>query len=131
MHAQDATSGSAGTAPRAFAWLIIAISACLGGIGFHDLLSPPYTDGEIRASLLDIWEPYALVTFASLALLAALSVACVAVLPFAAPRARPTVMAALTSCIIAGGLSLAAHATLTERVTALTGQHFGRFWGLL
>jgi hypothetical protein len=122
---------SGGTVARVFAWLVIACSACLGGVALRDLLSPPYTDGQIRASFVDTWGTHAIVASVSLFLLTVLGLACIAMLAGVPSRARRTVAAALASCIIAWGLVLAAHAAMTQRVTALTGQYFGGFWGLL
>jgi hypothetical protein len=107
-----------------------AVLACL--YGSISLAWSPYTDQQIRSSIVDTWEPEATVTSVFLGAL----LVCLALCVWLGIRSRkPTdrVLSALASALtLAGmGLVLASHAALTIRVTRLTGQTFGTFYGLL
>jgi len=109
---------------------LVAFVACVWGV--HEWVSPPFTDAEIRDSFVDTWEPSAWMTLLALSVLGCIFLVSLVALAFA--RQRPTrVMTIATVTLSIGGalLSYRNHVALTERTTALTGQTFGRFHGLL
>jgi uncharacterized membrane-anchored protein len=121
------------TASRIVALAPLAVIALLGVVwGVNGWLSPPFTDQEIRDSLVDTWEPSAWVTLLALVVLGAVAFVSLVVLLFAKLRATGTMTAVtLVLAVIGGLLAYRNHVVLTERTTALTGQTFGRFHGLL
>ena len=109
---------------------LVALVACIWGL--HEWVSPPFTDAEIRDSFVDTWEPSVQMTLLELVILGGILLIALVVLVFA--RQRPIrVIAIATVALALGGvmLSYRNHIVLTERTTALTGQTFGRFYGLL
>ena len=110
---------------------IIAMLLVVGGRAVSDLISPPYTDQQIQASLVDTWEVEAGSTTALLVLLA---VTITVSLALAYHRKNLTLrLSALTVllAVLAGVLAFSSHVVLTNRVTQLTGQTFGSLYGLL
>jgi hypothetical protein len=108
----------------------IALSLSIGGYAVHELIHPVYSDAEIKASLVDTWEVEAW----SVVLL---SIVVVPVLLLGASltrrgsrTSRHLAWATIALVVLAEGAVLANHVSLTERTTAITGQHFGGFYGL-
>ena len=117
------------TSARFFALL------CLVLVGFSVLgASQSYTDAEIHASLVDTWEVNVLFTLMVVISSAVFAIAAL-VLVFLTWRAdaahRQAALAAFSFALVAAGIAIFFHVTLTTRVTALTGQTFGGFYGLL
>ena len=110
---------------------IIAMLLVVGGLAVNDLLNPPYTDQQIQASLVDTWEAEAWRTMALLIFLAIAAVLSTALTyrSHALPR-RLSILSVLVAFLV-GALAFSNHAALTNRVTQLTGQTFGSFYGLL
>jgi len=108
----------------------LSLLACIYGV--ISLIDPPYTDQEIRASLVDTWEPEAIVTSWLLCLLILCLVLSLGLwLRSVTAKARALTSAAVTLSILGGSLIFASHAALTVRVTRLTGQTFSALYGLL
>jgi hypothetical protein len=113
--------------------LCIAISVVSGVLlyGAYGLAHPPYSDYEIKASIVDTWQVEAFFTFVLL-----LTTALVALLSLvsrwrsADRRIRCLSALAVFLCISSGALLIYSHIVLTERTTRLTGQSFGGFYGL-
>jgi hypothetical protein len=120
-------------APRIVAIAPLTAIALLGCIwGVYEWFVPPFTDQEIRDSFVDTWEPSAWATLAALAVLGGVTVISLSILPFARRRGTRTIaIATLVMSVAAGLLVYRNHVALTDRTTALTGQTFGRFHGLL
>lgn len=118
---------------RIFALAPLTLIALLGLVwGGHDWLAPPFTDQEIRDSLVDTWEPSAWVTQLVLMALGTVALVSLLVLLFARQRASPSItIVTLMIALMAVWLAYRNHVVLTERTTALTGQTFGKFHGLL
>jgi glucan phosphoethanolaminetransferase (alkaline phosphatase superfamily) len=92
----------------------------------------PYTDAQIQASIVDTWEPEALVTMVLLSLLAFLFLLSVLLWLFSVTSsARWPASAAVVVCLGSALLVFANHASFTIHVTKLTGQTFGPAYGLL
>ena len=111
-------------------FLILALLA-IGAFGAHDLLVPPFTDEEIQASFVDTWEPSAWLTLFLLAVISTALVLSLVLACFSSGSARRLSVFASVVAVLSGALVLSAHASLAERVTRLTGQTFGAFYGLL
>lgn len=120
-------------ATRVLALAPLTAVALLGVVwAVHGLFFPPFTDQQIRESFVDTGEPSAWVTFLALAVLGAISLISLLAMPFTRQRAtRIMTLVTLLLAISAGLIAYRNHVVLTERTTALTGQTFGRFHGLL
>jgi cytochrome bd-type quinol oxidase subunit 2 len=105
------------------------LAVCL--YGGYTALHPPYSDYEIKASIVDTWQVAA---FSTLVLL--ITVALFAVLSLGLGywngdrRTRRLSVVAVFLSISAYGLLLYSHVALTERTMRLTGQSPGGFYGL-
>jgi len=97
------------------ALILVAVPFAVLLVAATEWFNPPFTDDQIRASIVDTWEPRAMVTFAELVALVLVGLALVAAL----------------LCMLAATLTYLNHARLTARATALTGQTFGPLDGLL
>jgi glucan phosphoethanolaminetransferase (alkaline phosphatase superfamily) len=92
----------------------------------------PYTDAQVQASLVDTWEPEALVTIVLLSLLAFVLLLSVLLWLFSfRSSARWPASAAVAASLGSACLVFAIHAAFSIHVTKLTGQSFGRAFGLL
>lgn len=102
-----------------------------GAIALVDIVYPPFTDAQIRASLQGTWQGYAAFTRMLLVLHAAIAAVALSLLRSATTRREGIVATACIALAIGATASvLIAHAHLTTRVTLLTGQAFSRFYGL-
>jgi hypothetical protein len=109
---------------------LVALLACVWGL--HEWVSPPFTDAEIRDSFVDTWEPSAWMTLLELVVLGCVFLISLLVLVFTRQRSMRVLTIATATLAIGGALlSYRNHVALTERTTALTGQTFGKFHGLL
>jgi hypothetical protein len=108
-----------------FLALIVATGAA------WQILEPPFTDAQISDSLVDTWEPHALVTAFVLALLLAAALVVGAVLVFGRVGFRRLSSAALLAIFAATCLELKSHILLSNQVARVTGQPVGAFYGLL
>ena len=108
----------------------VAVLACL--YGSISLAWSPYTDQQIRSSIVDTWEPEAIVAGLFLdALLVCLALSIWLGIRRRSASDRVVSALALVLTLAGIGLVLAGHVALTIRVTHLTGQTFGTFYGLL
>jgi cytochrome bd-type quinol oxidase subunit 1 len=113
--------------------LYIAISVASGVLVYaaYALAHPPYSDYEIKASIVDTWRVEAFFTFV---LLVAISFVVLLSLVFCwrSPERRIRRLSALAVllCISSSALLIYSHIVLTERTARLTGQSFGGFYGL-
>jgi len=107
-----------------------AVLACL--YGSASLAWSSSTDQQIRSSIVDTWEPEAIVTRVFLdALLVCLALSAWLGIRSRKAGDRGVGLLALVFTLAGMGLVLASHLTLTIRVARLTGQTFGTFYGLL
>ena len=110
-------------------FLLLSISVIW--LGIQDLLNPPFTDNQIADSLVDTWDPEAIVAFAILALLViGLGLSVFGAYRAGPGRVRHLAIASIVLAFVASGITLQNHAALTQRTTRLTGQSFGGFFGL-
>ena len=113
------------------AYVLIGLSLlmCIPAAMF---LFDPYTDAQIQASIVDTWDPEALMTIVLLSLLAFLLLLSVLLwlLSFRS-NARWPACAAVAASLGSACLVFASHAAFTVHVTKLTGQTFGPAFGLL
>src|SRR5262245_4807652 len=121
------------TASRTLAIAPLTVIALLGCVwGLYEWLVPPFTDQEIRDSFVDTWEPSAWTTLLALAMLGTVTLISLFILPFTRQRGtRVTTAITLLLSLVACSVVYRNHVALSERTTALTGQTFGRFHGLL
>ena len=110
---------------------IIAMLLVVGGFAVWGLLNPPYTDQQIQASLVDTWEVEAWSTTALLVLLAIAVAMAIALAYRGANLTRRLSVLVVLAAVVVGALLCSSHIALTNRVTQLTGQTFGGFYGLL
>jgi len=111
--------------------VVLALFAVvLAGNGILGLLDPPYTDEELAASFVDTWEPHAIVTTLLLAILSVAALAVCIVLAVGGADLRRYSLVTLLVVVSAIASQLASHVALSNRVTRLTGQTFGGFYGL-
>jgi len=111
--------------------LVIVAAFGIGAFGASGLLSQPYTDQQIRASLADTWVAEAWSASAALFLLV-LAIVISLALAYRGARSTKQLSAVSVVCaVLASALVFLAHIALTTRVTHLTGQSFGAFYGLL
>jgi predicted outer membrane lipoprotein len=108
----------------------IAILACI--YGAISLAWSPYTDQQVRSSLVDTWGAEAMLA----AWLLGALIGCFAIAVWLRLRsrdARDRVASLLAVVFTLGGVGLvfASHVVLTMRVARLTGQTFGALYGLL
>ena len=106
--------------------VLLSLQAAVGV--FH----PPYSDAELQGSLVDTWEVHAWWTILVVGLT---SVVALLASPLAVwgrePQTRRFARLIISLCVAACILAITSHALLTNRTTRLTGQTFGRFYGLL
>jgi hypothetical protein len=94
-------------------------------------MNPPYSDQEIRASIVDTWEADALFTFAALAGIAVVTALSLALAYRSEERlVRRLAVLAVFLAMSSSALVLYSHIALTERTTRLTGHSFGPLYGL-
>ena len=109
--------------------VIVSLAIAVGGV--WQLLSPPYSDAQIAASLVDTWEVHALTTSFALVLLSVLACITLAICMFSGKRLRLAACVAFFVISAGIGVQLAAHVVLTHQVARVTGQKFGPLYGLL
>jgi hypothetical protein len=112
-------------------WIAISMLLVVCAYGAYISWHPPYSDYEIKASIVDTWQVEALFTFALLVAVGFLALLSVA-LGWRSSHLllrRLSVLAVLLSAA-SGVLLLYSHISLTERAVQLTGQSFGGFYGL-
>jgi ABC-type Na+ efflux pump permease subunit len=109
--------------------IVLALVVAAGGA--WQIFNPPFTDAQISRSLVDTWEPHALVTTFVLALLLAAALFAGAVFAFGGARFKRISSAALLAIVAAAGLELASHILLSNQVARVTGQPLGALYGLL
>lgn len=110
--------------------ILIVLALIVAVDGAWQIFDPPFTDAQISNSLVDTWEPRALVTAIVLALLFAGALFAGAVLAFGRASLRRRSSAALLAIVAAVSLELAGHILLSSQVTRATGQTLGAFYGL-
>ncbi|MEO8670675.1 MAG: hypothetical protein ABI411_05120 [Tahibacter sp.] len=113
-------------------WVLTFLLVLLCGVAVWSALSPPYSDREILESVVDTWEAETMFTAVFLVLLFG-AAGLAAFFGFAGRETsgRRLAVLAFFLAIISAGLQLFNHAALADRVTQLTDQHFGTFYGLL
>jgi hypothetical protein len=109
--------------------ILLLILACANAI--HGFVSPPYTDQQIQASVVDTWQVEALTTTVAIAL----STASILFALLLAYKSTSAVEHRLAAAAVVFAVSVAAvtvfnHVALNKRVGQLTGQSFARFYGL-
>ena len=115
---------------KSFLTVLVATAFVAIVNGVWQILSPPYSDAQIAASLADTWQPHAFVTGMVLALL--FISGCVALFClFAGRHLRRISWVALLAILLAMGTQFAGHVLLSHQATRVTGQTFGALYGLL
>jgi len=112
-----------------YAAVAALLLACL--YGGYAVTSTPYSDQELRASIVDTWQAQALFTLVVLAGIAALTALSVAVAYGTRDRVvRRLRLLAILLSITSAALVFSGHMALTERATLITGHSFGFLYGL-
>jgi ABC-type branched-subunit amino acid transport system permease subunit len=86
---------------------------------------------QIRESIVDTWEPHAYVTLLVLLVLLVIAVPAGLIAALVVRRIKALAFTTFALSLATMVVAIFNHARLTHRVTALTGQEFGRLWGLL
>jgi hypothetical protein len=117
---------------RVIPWLVLAFTLLAMALGFREWTHPPFTDGQLQASLVDTWEVAASTLRVFAFVFLGLGAICV-VLARRATDARTRIVAWLAAVcsLLAIALFLRNHIVLTQRAASLTGQEFGPLYGLL
>src|SRR5438874_327055 len=103
--------------------VISLAAACVYAI--YGVLYPPFSDSEIKASIVDTWQAHALFTFAMFVAIAVIAMASLAFRFGSVDRVvRRLNIVALALSIACIALLLYSHVALTERTTQITGQTF-------
>ena len=112
-------------------YVVIALLVVACAFGIDALLNPPFTDREIQASIVDTWQVEAHVT-ATMLILFCLALILSGAFAFVSEKTSTRVLATIAGLLslLAGAIQLYGHAVLTERAALLTGQTFGRIYGL-
>ena len=113
---------------------LLLVIVALGGfaLGVYEWVVPPYSDQEIRDAMVDTWETYAWSTLFCICVLGVVAIVAGVVAIFVRRRdIRLTAAAAIALAVGGALMAYRNHAARTDRTTALTGQTFGRFNGLL
>jgi hypothetical protein len=116
---------------KVFLIISTVIALALATSGLWQMRHPPYSDAQIAASIVDTWQPRALVTALVLAVLCLCACAIVAIRILTGRRLRRLSYVALLSICAAFGAQLGSHIALTHQATRVTGQTFGPLYGLL
>jgi len=117
---------------RVIPWLVLAFTLLAMALAFREWPHPPFTDGQLKASLVDTWEVAASTLRVFLFVFLGLGAICV-VLARRATDARTRIVAWLAAVcsLLTIALFLRNHIVLTQRAASLTGQEFGPLYGLL
>jgi hypothetical protein len=109
--------------------LVLSLAtAC--ALGLHSIFVPPYTDEQIRASLVDTWEVEAISTTVSLLLFLPAAVSAMGLAYRGNKLSRILSGTAVLLAIAGSVLFTSSHGFLTARTTQITGQTFAGFYGL-
>ena len=111
--------------------ILIALLLLGAAAAIHDYFVPPYSDREIRESIVDTWEVEAFGAASALVLMGS-AIALALRLAYRSKGTLSRRMAAVAVALAASAamLTLLNHITLTKRTSQLTGQSFGAFYGL-
>jgi len=120
---------SRGARRLASAALVILAALCL--IQLSGLRHSTYSDHEIEQSIVDTWQVSAHVTMLLVGVELMSVVVTVTIALWRGNLRRQKVLIALFLLVASSCMAIHKHARLTQRTTALTGQHFGPFLGLL
>ena len=93
-----------------------------------DSIAPP-SDEDLQASIVDHWEPSAIVTMAVLLILSGILI--IGAIAFAVSRTNRMILLSLVVLtLVTGGHWLLNHIILSNRTEMLTGIRFSGFYGL-
>jgi hypothetical protein len=117
---------------RVIPWLVLGFSLLAMALGFREWSHPPFSDTQLKASLVDTWEVAASTLRVFAFVFLGLGAICV-VLARRATNTRTRIAAYLAAVcsVLTLALFLRNHIELTQRAAALTGQEFGPLYGLL
>lgn len=117
---------------RVIPWLVLGFTALGLALGLREWANPPFTDDQLKASLVNTWEVAASTLRVFAFVFLGLGAICV-VLGRRATDARTRVVAFLAAacCLLVIALFLRNHIVMTQRAAGLTGQEFGPLYGLL
>ena len=112
-------------------FIAVSVLAAVCIYAVYELFHPPFSDQEIKASVVDTWEVGALSTVALIIGIAIVGMTSLALRIGTVDQSvrRLSVIAVILS-IASIAILFYSHIALTERTTQLTGQTFGRFYGL-
>ena len=101
-------------------------------LGFREWSNPPFTDEQLKASLVDTWEVAASTLRVLAFVFLGLGAICVVLARRATDaRTRNVAYLAALCCLLTVALFLRNHIVLTQRAAGLTGQEFGPLYGVL
>jgi hypothetical protein len=118
-------------AGRVIPWLVLGFSLMALALGLYEWSQPPFTDEQIKTSLVNTWEVAASTSRVLGFVFLGLGMICVVL----ARRAdsgitRNVAYLAALCCLLTVAIFLRNHVVLTQRAAGLTGQEFGPLFGL-
>jgi hypothetical protein len=118
-------------AGRVIPWLVLGFSLMALALGLYEWLQPPFTDEQIKTSLVDTWEVAASTSRVLGFVFLGLGMICVALARKAdSGNTRNVAWLAALCCLLTVAIFLRNHVVLTQRAAGLTGQEFGPLFGL-
>jgi hypothetical protein len=116
---------------RVIPWLVLGFALVALLLGIFEWLRPPFTDGQLRASLVDTWEVARSTTRVFMVVFLGLGSICLALAGRASETmARYVAIGAAAASLATLLLYLRNHIVLTQRAAALTGEDLGPFFGM-
>ena len=117
---------------RVLPWLVLVFSLAALALGWYEWSHPPFSDEQLKASATDTWEVAVSTTRVFVIVFLGLGLICFALARKAeTARTRLITYLAATTCLATLLLFLHNHVALAQRVSGLTGQDLGPFFGLL
>lgn len=119
-------------AARIIPWFVLAFALVALMLGLRELSHPPFTDEQLKASLVNTWEVATSTTRVFAVVFLGLGAICVVLARKATEgTTRVVAYAGAAACLFTVMVYLRNHIELTQRAAELTGQEFGPLHGLL
>jgi hypothetical protein len=115
---------------RVIPWLVLGFALLALALGAYEWSHPPFTDEQLRRSLVNTWEVAASTTRVFGIVFIGLGLICLALGRRATGSARLTAWLAAGACGLTLLVFLRNHVHLTQRAEELTGRVFGPLSGI-
>ena len=108
----------------------LLIASALGGNALIEIFIPPFTNAELKSSLIDTWEVHTLYSVAAMAVLALLGGASTLLALFSATRGRALAVISISLCTVSFLMVAAQNSILTEQAATATGENLETILGI-